>query len=164
MDRIDVRSLLPAILTVLFLTMCVYFAKKVDEGPWHRTAVELWENEEWHKLRSLGENLNSIGKEDVEAFHAAMLASRQMNDSAGEQRFASLLSESRALNWKLEKEIARIYQPDSFRKRMALFRTRFVFIVAVMLLGALIRTWRKKDSSQLAPAAISLVGILILWL
>jgi hypothetical protein len=164
MGRINLRSLIPAILTVLFLTLCVYFAKKVEQGPWHTTAVELWEQEEWHKLRSLGENLDSIGKEDVEAFYAAMFASRQLNDPAGERRFASLLSNSRALNWKLEKEIERIHKPESFRKRMTLFRTRLVFIAALMLFGALILSWRKKDSTQLAPAVISLFGILILLL
>ena len=164
MDRINIRLLIPAILTIVFLSLCVHFARKVKDGPWHSTTVDLWEREEWNKLRSLGENLHSVGKEDVEAFHAAMMASQQLNDSSGTQFFASLLSDSRALNWKLEKEISAIHQPDSFRKRMALFRTRLVIAASLMLFVSIFLSWRKKEAYPFAPAAISIGGMLILWL
>ena len=164
MDRINIKGLIPAILTILFLSFCVHFARKATEGPWHSTAVDLWEKEEWNKLRSLGENLNRIGKEDVEAFHVAMMASRQLNDSSREQHFATLLSDTRVLNWKLEQEIAGIYQPDTFRKRIALFRTRLVIAVSIVLFASLLLSWQRKEPYQVAPAVISIVGMLILWL
>ena len=164
MGRINIRVLIPAILMIVFFGLCVHYSRKVKEGPWHSTAVDLWEKEEWHKLRSLGENLNRVGKEDVEAFLVAMKASQQLNDSSGAVRFASLISDSRALNLKLEKEISGIHQPDTFRKRMALFRTRLVVAACLMLLILIILSWRRKEPYQVAPTAISIAGMFILWL
>lgn len=164
MDSINYRRLISGLLTICFFSLCVYFSQKADQGPWHAAARELWEKEDWHKLRALGENLHQVGKEDVESFYIAMLASEQMQDPQRAQLFASLLSESRVLNWKIEKQVARVYRPESLRKSIALFRTRVVFGIAVALAALLIVSFRRKEPLQIAPGALSIAGILFFWL
>jgi len=93
-----------------------------------------------------------------------MLASEQLQDPAEVQVFAERLSESRALNWALEKDVARLYKPDSLRKRIALFRTRIVFVASGALFLLLILSLRKKEPYKVAPALISVVGLVVLML
>lgn len=158
------RNLIPGLLTILFFSLCIYFAQKGKEGPWHATAMELWQKEEWQKLRALGENLNQVGKEDIEAFYVAMIASEQLQDEERAKFFASRISDSRVLNWRMEQRISRVYKPDSLRKSISLFRTRIVFGIATVLLIVMIFSLRRKTPVQIAPALLSSFGILILFL
>jgi hypothetical protein len=164
MATLKIRYLLPAFMVLLFLVSSLYLARKGAEGPWHARAMELWEKEEWHGLYALGENLHQTGKEDVESYYLAMLASEQLQDPAGVQMFAERLTKSRVLNWTLEQHAARIYQPDSLRKRIALFRTRIVFAASSALFLLLILSLRKKEPYKLAPALISAAGLVVLML
>jgi hypothetical protein len=164
MATLKIRYLVPAFMVLLFLISSVYLARKGTEGPWHSKAMELWEKEEWHSLCALSENLYQTGKEDVESYYLAMLASEQLQDPAGVQLFASRLTESRMLNWALEKDAARLYQPDSLRKRITLFRTRIVFAASGALFLLLILSLRKKEPYQVAPAFISAAGLVVLML
>ena len=164
MDAVNYRRLISGLLTICFFSLCVYFSQKAGQGPWHAIAVELWEKEDWHKLRSLGENLHQVGKQDVESFYIAMLASEQVQDTQKVQFFASLLSDSRVLNWKIERHIAKVYRPESLRQTIALFRTRAVFGIAIALLVLLMVSFRRKEPLQIAPAALSAAGILFFCL
>ncbi len=164
MGTLKVREFFSAALTILFFGLCLHFAKKAEEGPWHAVAVQLWEKQEWNKLRALGQNLTLVGKEDVETFYLAMMASEQLEDVQAAKLFASRLSDSRVLNWKLEKQIAKSYRPNTLRKRIALFRTRLIFLVSVALFAVLIVFLRRKEPYELAPALLSSAGIVILML
>ena len=164
MGTLKFRYLIPALIILLFVGSSLYFARKGTEGPWHTRALQLWEKEEWQNLRALGENLYQTGKEDVEAYYLAMLASEQLQDPAGVQMFAARLSESRALNWKLEQHMAKSYKPDSLRKRIALFRTRIVFAASIILFLLLILSLRKSEPYKVAPVLISAAGLVALIL
>ena len=164
MATLKIRYLVPAFIILLFLVSSLYLARKGAEGPWHAKAMELWEKEEWHSLCALSENLHQTGKEDVESYYLAMRASEQLQDPAGIQLFAARLTESRMLNWAIEKDAARLYQPDSLRKRIALFRTRIVFAASGTLFLFLILSLRKKEPYKVAPALISAVGLVVLML
>jgi hypothetical protein len=164
MASLKIRDLIPAVMILVFLSMSLYFTRKGTEGPWHERATQLWEKEEWHKLRALGSNLNETGKEDVESYYLAMLASEQLQDPAGVQMFARRLFESRVLNWALEQRTAKIYEPGSFRKRAALFRTRIVFAASLTLFLFLILSIRRKEPYRVAPALISGLGLVVLML
>lgn len=164
MATLKIRYLLPAFIVLLFLGSSLYLARKATEGPWHAKAMELWQKEDWHSLCALSENLHQTGKEDVESYYLAMRASEQLQDPAGIQLFASRLTESRMLNWALEKDTARLYQPDSFRKRITLFRTRIVFAASGALFLLLILSLRKKEPYKVAPALISAGGLVVLML
>ena len=164
MATLKIRYLVPALMVLLFLISSLYFARKGAEGPWHARAMELWEKEEWHNLCALGENLHQTGTEDVESYYLAMLASEQLQDPAGVQLFAARLTESRVLNWALEQHAAKLYKPDSLRKRIALFRTRIMFAASGALFLLLILSLRKKEPYKLAPALISAAGLVVLFL
>jgi hypothetical protein len=164
MATLKIRYLIPALVVLIFLISSLYLARKGAEGPWHAKAIELWNKEEWHSLCALSENLHQTGKEDVESYYLAMLASEQLQDPAEVQVFAARLSESRALNWALEKDVARLYKPDSLRKRIALFRTRIVFAFSGALFLLLILSLRKKEPYKVAPALISVAGLVVLML
>lgn len=164
MDSVNFRNLIVCAFVTIFLALCVHFSKKAEEGPWHSAVVELWEKEEWHKLRSLGQNLHRIGKEDVESFHLAMLASQELKDPDQVRFFASLISDSRVLNLKVEWQVADSFQPDTLREKMALFRTRMIFALSILLVAVLIFSWRRNAPYQFAPAVIAATGILVLWL
>ncbi len=164
MGTLKFRYLVPAWIILLFVGSSLYFARKGVEGPWHARAVELWEKEEWQNLRALGENLHQTGKEDVESYYLAMRASEQLQDPAGVQLFAARLTESRALNWTLEQQTAKLYKPHSLRKRITLFRTRIVFAASIILFLLLIVSLRKREPYTIAPALISVAGLVVLVL
>ena len=164
MASLKVRYLVPGFIVLLFLVSSLYLARKSSQGQWHAKAIELWEKEDWHSLCALSENLHQTGKEDVESYYLAMLASEQLQDPAGVQLFATRLTESRMINWAIEKDAARLYQPESLRKRIALFRTRIVFAASGTLFLFLIFSLRKKEPYTVAPALISAVGLAVLML
>ncbi|MCI0412424.1 hypothetical protein L0222_06430 [bacterium] len=164
MATLKIRYLASAIIILLFAGSSLYFSRKGAEGPWHAKVMELWEKEEWHNLRALGENLHETGKQDVESYYLAMLASEQLQDAAGVQVFAARLSESRALNWSLEQRIAKLHKPDSLRKRIALFRTKIVFAALAALFLFLIFSLRRREPYQVVPALISVAGLVALML
>jgi hypothetical protein len=164
MATLKIRYFVPALIVLLFVISSLYLARKGSEGPWHAKAMELWEKEDWQSLCALSENLHQTGKGDVESYYLAMRASEQLQDPAGVQLFAARLTGSRVLNWALEKHAARLYKPDSLRKRIALFRTRIVFAASGVLFLLLILSLRKKEPYKVAPALISAVGLMVLML
>ena len=159
MDSVKIRNLIPALLVLLFFGLCVHYSRKAGEGPWHENAMSLWNNENWQKLRSLAQNLHDVGKEDVEAFYLGMLASEQLQDFDSVRSFASAISDTRVLNWGLEKRISKSYRPESLRKKVALFRTRIVFSIALVLAILVLVSLRKREPYRIAPALLSVLGI-----
>jgi hypothetical protein len=158
------RELAAAAVTILFLLLSLHFVRKGEKSPWHSTAQKLWEQEQWQKIRALGENLSRVKKEDAECFYLAMLASKQVGDPAGEQIFAERLLKSRVLNWTIEKRVERVYQTDSLKKRITLYRFRIVLMFAVGLTLFFIRSLVRKETYVAVPITLACAGIAILLL
>ena len=157
-------ALLPGLLVILFFSLCLYFAKKTNEGPWHSTVTELWKQEDWQKLRALGQNLHTVGKDDVEVFYVGMHAAEQMKDFDAVQFFAAKISESRVLNWKMESRVATVYRPQTLRKSVALFRTRIIFGIAAALVAILLLSLSRKEPLRTVPAILAAAGMMVFFL
>jgi hypothetical protein len=164
MDSLKLRKVLPGLLILLFFSLCVVFAMKASEGPWHQTATELWKKQDWYRLRALGENLHQVGKQDVEAFYVALVASQQLQDNNSVHFFAEQISDTRVLNWKIETLIAKVYRPDSLLKSLKLFRTRIVYALAAVLMLTVMLSYRRKEPFQYSPAVLAITGIAVLLL
>lgn len=164
MASIKARDLLAGAVLILFLALCFHFQQKGQAGPWHSTATSLWQKEEWGKIQALGENLFRVKKEDVESYYLAMLASEHAQNSTKSRIFAERLSDTRALNWNMESEMAKVYQPETLRKRVALFRTKIVYCILMVLMLLLIVSYVRKVTLRTAPVLLSLLGIVVLFL
>jgi hypothetical protein len=164
MASIKSRDLLAGSLLLVFLILCFYFQQKGRTGPWHNTAVSLWQKEEWGKLQALGDNLFRVGKEDAESYYLAMLASQQTQNAGKARLFAERLSATRVLNLKMELQTANLYQPDTLRKRIALFRTRIIYSDLLLLTLLLAVSVMRKDPYRAAPALLSIFGMIVLLL
>ena len=164
MGAIKKIDLLSGLIVLLFLVLCFHFHQKGKTGPWHQTAVSLWEKEEWGKLQALGDNLFRVQKEDVESYYFAMLASKETQNEPRIKLFGARLLDTKVLNWKLESRSAEIYHPDTLRQKLALFRTRAIYSV-LLVLGVLLGiSIAQKTLYHSAPIALCVVGFLILML
>jgi|GEM_PF-3713553 len=164
MASIKTRDLFAGAIIFLFLVLCFYYHQKGRTGQWHSTTVSLWQKEDWGKLQALGDNLYRVGKEDTEAYFLAMLASEQAQNAAKTKLFAERLANTRVLNWKMETQLDRIYQPDSLRKRITLFRTRIIYSVLFLLALLLAVSVARKNPYRMAPAILSVFGMIVLLL
>ena len=164
MASLKSRDLITGCVLLMFLALCFHFQQKSQAGPWHSTAAALWQNEEWGKVQALGDNLFRVGKEDVESYYLAMLASHYSGNAARASLFAERLSATRMLNWRMETQMAKIYSPDSLRKRIALFRTKSIYSVLLTLMVLLAVSYARNEPYRVAAAILSLLGIIVLFL
>ena len=117
---------------LLFLLSAALFLSRGREGLHHAKAVELWQQQEWHELRALAANLEKAQKVHAESLFLAMLASEKLGNKDGVRHFAERLLQQRVLHWRMERELARVYQPNSLRTRLALYRTRIAFALGIL--------------------------------
>ena len=111
---------------LLLLALSFDSLRRGKPGAWHDRCVEFWNNRQWHEIRALGDNLHQIGFSDAETLSFAMLASEQLHSPDDVTLFAQRLLKKRPLNWKMEIETARLFQPGSLSGKTALFRTRMI--------------------------------------
>jgi hypothetical protein len=164
MASVKPRDLLTGAVLILFLAVCFYLHKLGEPGPWHAKAISLWDKEEWGKIQALGDNLFRVRKPDPEAYYLAMMASMQSQNFPKAKVFAEHLSETRVLNWKMETELAKVYQPDSLRKRVSIFRTRIVYALLLSMILILALSILRKEPFRIAPISIAAIGIIAILL
>ena len=164
MGAIRKMDLITGLILIFFLVICFHFHQKGKSGPWHQTAASLWEKEEWGKLQALGDNLFRVQKEDVESYYFAMLAARESQNETRLKRFGARLLDTRVLDWKVELRSAEIYRPDTLRQKLAMFRTRLIYSILLVLGVLLAISIAKRTLYHSAPIALCVVGFLILML
>jgi len=111
---------------LLLLVLSLDSFRRGQPGAWHDRCVEFWTKKQWQEIRALGDNLHRIGLSDAETLSFAMLASEQLQRPDDVALFAQRLLQLRPLNWKMEIQTARLFQPGSLTKRIPLFRTRII--------------------------------------
>lgn len=124
--RRELNSLALLLPFVLLLTLSLDSLMRGQPGAWHDRCMEFWNHKQWEEIRALGDNLHQIGLSDAETLSYAMLASEQLHNPGEISLFASRLLQFRPLNWRMEIQTARLFQPDSLAKRITLFRTRII--------------------------------------
>ena len=164
MAAIKRRDLFTGALLIVFLALCFYFHQKGRTGPWHSKAISLWRQEDWGKIQALGENLFRVKKQDPEAFYLAMMAAQQSQNLAKARIFAERLSATRVLNWKMESALAKVYQPETLRKRIAIFRTRIIYALLLLLVLLIVGSFLRKEPYRIAHVSLALVGMFVLLL
>jgi hypothetical protein len=164
MASIKRRDLITGAVLLLFLLLCFSLHQKGKAGPWHATAMSLWQKEEWGKILALGDNLFRVKKEDPESFYLAMMAAEQSQNAAKAKIFAQRLFETRVLNWRMETDLAKIYQPDSWRNRIAIFRTRIIYAFLLLLILLVAGSFFRREPYYNAPITIASFGIIVLLL
>ena len=164
MASVKRRDLLTGAILFIFLALCFHFQQKGKTGPWHSTAMSLWQKEDWGKIQALGDNLFRVKKEDPEAFYLAMMAAQQNQNPAKVRIFAERLSATHVLNWKMESTLAGVYQPDSLRKRIALFRTRIIYALLLFLTILIGGSFLRREPYHAAPITLAAMGIVVLLL
>jgi hypothetical protein len=164
MGSVKRRDLLTGAILFVFLALCFHLHQKGKEGPWHSTAMLLWQKEDWGKIQALGDNLFRVKKEDPESFYLAMMAAQQNQNPAKVRIFAERLSATHVLNWKMESALASVYQPDSLLRRIALFRTRMIYALLLLLIILSAGSFLRQEPYHAAPIALAALGIVVLLL
>jgi len=111
---------------LLLLALSVDSVRRGHPGVWHNRCVEFWNNRQWEEIRALGDNLHRIGLSDADTLSFAMLASEQLHHPDDVALFANRLLQLRPLNRHMEIETARLFQANSPREKIALYRTRII--------------------------------------
>jgi hypothetical protein len=118
----------------VFLLLAFAALRRGGLSPWHERCAQLYRQAAWHEMAALAGNLNAIGRPDPETLFWALLASTKLDERSETGRFADLLLRQRALNWRIESEAARLYQPPGRLDRLLMYRARAV--LALLLLTA----------------------------
>jgi hypothetical protein len=164
MASVKRRDLLTGAILLVFLALCFHLHQKGKTGPWHSTAMSLWQKEDWGKIQALGDNLFRVKKEDPESYYLAMMAAQQSQNPARVRVFAERLSTTRVLNWKMESALSAVYQPDSLRKRINIYRTRIIYAFLLLLILLIAGSFLRREPYHAAPIILSVLGIVVLLL
>lgn len=160
----SVRVLTFSLCVLIFSIPAILLARRDSNSLHSQIAIELWKKQDWHALRSLGENLYQTGRSEVQVLYLAMLASRELNQTDGVRTFAQRVLESRTFNWKIERTVATLYRPDSTIERLALFRTRFTYLISFLLFLVGLWSLYRRKAAILPAAFLSLIGLITLTL
>jgi hypothetical protein len=150
--------------TAAFLACSIFFIYRGTAGHWHDRCRQFWQERKWTEIRALANNLTALNRADSEVLYFAVFASRQLQDAEGEKRFASQLLQQRALNWNWEIQLSTLQQSRSIQELARLYRSRIILpmLLLIIILQSLY-LWKKRPTLHWT-AAISLIGIAILFL
>jgi hypothetical protein len=100
----------------------------------------------------------------VEAYYFAMLASRETQNGPRLKLFGARLLDTHVLNWNMELQSAAVYHPDTLRQKLAMFRTRAVYLLLVALGFVMLLSIARKALYHSAPIALCVLGLFALLL
>lgn len=118
-----------------FLLLALFALQRGGASPWRDRCAQFVRQSEWRELTALAENLNNLRKPDTETLFWGLLASTKLGDKGATERFAGLLLHQRALNWRIESETAKIYQPSGRLDRLLMYRARSVLVLMLVVVA-----------------------------
>lgn len=156
--------------TVLVLPVAVFLVlafaglRRGGLSPWHERCEQFCRQSDWREMEALAENLNAVGKPDTETLFWGLLASTKLDDGSNRSRFADLLLRQRALNWRVESEASRLYQPAGRLDRLLMYRARAM--LALLLLAILAQATSLLTRKDPLPWAgvLAVLGCILLLL
>jgi hypothetical protein len=111
---------------IIFLLYSWAGLRRGDAGKYHDRCVQFWNQKQWIALKTQAQNLSILEQADAETLFFGLLAAHHLNDGTTVQQLASKLLEKKALNHKIESNIAEIFIPTSLKGKIGIFRTRLL--------------------------------------
>ena len=149
---------------ITFLILTFFAFQRGRQGPWHDSLIEFWQAQKWNEIQALADNLALVGKSDSESLYFAMMASSEQAKAEKVRHFAELLSGMKVINWRAERTLANMYQPESLLDVLSMYRTRVILICSVLLILFLSLSLRNHENYLTWLSLISTAGSLILIL
>lgn len=148
---------------LFFLALLAADTYQGIRNPNDRLCRDLWQKKQWQEISAVAQNLQQLGTADAHTLCIAMLAADQANHAKDVAMFAGSLKNKRALNWKIETELARLDTESGFRNLLHIHRTLAASFVLMVLIALNVRGILRR-SIPLSSAICSLVGCAILLL
>lgn len=159
------RTLLLLIPLAAFWVLAWLGIQAGEQSRWQRQSAELWRNSRWEELNALASNLDKLHKTDSQTTCMAAIAGYRLQQRDRAQHHASRFLQSRALNWKCEEQIAALHAASSNPlERIALYRTRIVFVLLALVGAMNIASFLARRDLLPWTAAVAAAGCLILLL